>query len=272
MLTETAFYYEDAKVLAQAAQLLGNAADAGKYNGLADEIRNAFNKRFFDPAKKLYATGSQCANAIPLVMGLVEPANRQAVLDAIVQDVRAHGNAVTAGDIGYRYLLRALAEGGRSDVICDMNNQSEKPGYGYQLNMGATSLTEAWNASRSSSQDHLMLGQIVEWFYHDLAGIQCDPASPGFRHVLIHPQPAGDVTWAKASYDSVRGKISVDWKRGAAGFELLVSIPAGSTATVFVPGHDAKAGTAQGVKLIRAEPGVAVFEVAAGEYQFGSTP
>src|SRR5258707_382297 len=98
-----------------------------------------------------------------------------AIRDAIVQDVRNRTNSLTAGDVGYRYLLRALAEGERSDVIFDMNNQSDRPGYGLQLKKGATSLTEAWDARRSSSQNHFMLGKIMEWFYHDLAGLQCDP-------------------------------------------------------------------------------------------------
>ena len=65
---------------------------------------------------------------------------------SVVRDVRAKG--LTAGDVGYRYLLRALADGGRSDVVFEMNNQSDKPGYGYQLKQGATSLTEAWIWSR----------------------------------------------------------------------------------------------------------------------------
>ena len=126
-------------------------------------------------------------------MNLCEPTNRAAVLDAIGRDVRARGNALTAGDVGYRYLFRALAEGGRSDVIFDLNNQSEKPGYGYQLKKGATSLTEAWDARPfSSSQNHFMLGQIQEWFYHDLAGIGVDPTGPGFKKILIRPQPACD--------------------------------------------------------------------------------
>src|SRR5690606_28552867 len=121
------------------------------------------------------------------------------------------GNAVTAGDIGYRYLLRALAEGGRSDVIFDLNNQTEKPGYGYQLEHGATSLTEAWNARRSSSQNHFMLGQIMEWFYRDVAGIGFDPGAPGFKNVLIQPKPVGDLTWAKANYESIRGRVTTHW-------------------------------------------------------------
>ena len=109
-----------------------------------------------------------------------------------------------------------------------------------QLAHGATSLTEAWDAGRDSSQDHFMLGQIQEWFYHDLAGIQNAPDSAGFKKIIINPQPVGDVTWAKASYNSIRGKIVSDWKRDSGKFTLQVTIPANTTATVFVP---AKSGT-----------------------------
>ena len=211
-----------------------------------------------------------------------------AVLSAVVADVRKRGNALTAGDVGYRYLLRALADGGRSDVIFDMNNQSDKPGYGYQLKMGATSLTEAWNAERRSSQNHFMLGQIMEWFYHDLAGIGCDPAGPGFKKIIINPQPVGDLTWVKASYDSIRGMIVSDWKRSGDKFTLNVTIPANTTATVYVPAKDAASVTeaglvrrspgeggkpvakSEGVRFLRMESGRAVFAVGGGRYSFVS--
>ena len=198
-------------------------------------------------------------------MGICEPTNRAAVLEAIVRDVRDHGNALTAGDVGYRYLLRALADGGRSDVIFDINNQSEKPGYGMQLKRGATSLTEAWDANPGPSQNHFMLGQIQEWFYHDLAGIQS--GRNGFKQIIIAPQPVGDVTWAKASYNSIRGKIVSDWKRDGNKFTLNVTIPANTTAMIFVPGRAADAVTESGktaghskvVKFLRMESALAVF-------------
>ncbi len=137
-LTATAFYYADAAVLANVARVLGNADDAAKYEELARSIAEAFNHRFLDSTRDQYAQGSQCANSISLALGLIPPAHRAAVLNAVVEDVSRRGNALTAGDVGYRYLLRALAEGGRSDVIYAMNNQSERPGYGYQLKRGAT--------------------------------------------------------------------------------------------------------------------------------------
>ena len=148
-----------------------------------------------------YATGSQTAQAIPLVLGLVDSNRQDSVRAALVADVRTQG--LTAGDIGHRYLLRALADMERSDVIFALHSQTNKPGYGFILNRGATALTEGWDGS--SSQSHFMLGHIMEWFYHDLAGIQ--PGAPGFKEIVIKPTIVGDLTWVKASYNSIHGPI-----------------------------------------------------------------
>jgi hypothetical protein len=273
-LTATAFYFQDAAIMAQVATLLGRAEDAKNYSALAEKIRSAFNRKFYNATNHFYATDSQCANAIPLVMGICDASNRAAVVDAIVADVRSRGNALTAGDVGYRYLLRALADGGRSDVIFDINDQTNKPGYGMQLAKGKTSLTEAWDGG--SSQNHFMLGQIQEWFYHDLAGIRSD--GDGFKTISIAPQPVGDVTWAKASYNSIRGKIISDWQRNGDQFTLRATVPANTTATIFMPAKSADAVTesgqpaaqSAGVKFLREENGRAVFAIGAGDYQFRS--
>jgi hypothetical protein len=277
-LTATAFYYADVQILARTASLLGLPDDAGRYTVLAGKIRAAFTREFFHPETSQYASGSQAANSIPLVLDLVDSSHRNAVLENVVRDVRDRGNSITAGDVGFRYLLRALADGGRSDVIFDMNSQSERPGYGYQLKQGATSLTEAWDARRTSSQNHFMLGQITEWFYHDLAGIQSDPAGPGFRKIIIRPQPVGDITWVRASYKSIRGTIRSEWRYDGGMYRLDVSIPAGTTATVYVSSRSAADITENGlplagvpdVKLLRHEDGHAVLAVASGTYRFAA--
>lgn len=276
-LTATAFYYQDADILAKVAALLGKDNDAKNFSELAGKIRAAFNEKFYDATNHFYATDSQCANAIPLVMGICNPGDRAAVLDAIVRDVRSRDNGLTAGDVGYRYLLRALADGGRNDVIFDMNDQSNKPGYGMQLAKGKTSLTEAWDGG--SSQDHFMLGQLQEWFYHDLAGIQNAPGSAGFKQIIIHPHPVGDVTWTKASYESIHGKVVCDWKREGHDFTLHATIPPNTTATVFIPASSVdavseggkSARTQAGVNFLRMEDGCAVFAVESGDYDFKST-
>jgi hypothetical protein len=121
-----------------------------------------------------------------------------------------------------------------------------------------------------------MLGQINEWFFHDLAGIQSDPARPGFKKIIIKPAIVGDLTGVKGKYDSVRGPIATEWKRNVKAFTLILEIPPGTTATVFVPAQspdevfesDSAATKSREVKFLRLENGSAVFEIASGKYQF----
>lgn len=277
-LTATAIYYEDLIALSRIATHLGKPEDAARHAALAAKVKAAFNRDLYHPETGVYATGSQTANAMPLVLGLVEPSRANAVLDAIVADIRARGDALSAGDVGYRYLLRALADGGRSDVVFTMNHQSVKPGYGYQLARGATSLTEAWNADPRSSQNHFMLGQIIEWFYHDLAGIQPDASAPGFRRFVVKPAIVGDLTWVRASYASPQGKITSAWRRTTDELELELTIPPNTTATVHVPAADPRkvkesrkaVSRARGVRLLSHDAGLAVFTVGSGTYHFSA--
>ncbi len=275
-LTATAFYQHFNWILARTAALLGKPDEEKQFAERVEQIRAAFNQTFYHPETHQYATGSQCANSLAVVLNLVDPTNRAAVIDNIVADVRAKG--LTAGDVGYRYLLRALADGGHSDVIYEMNNQSDKPGYGYQLKMGATSLTEKWDASVGSfgSQNHFMLGQINEWFFHDLAGIQCDPTRAGFKKIVIKPAIIDDLAWVKGTYHSVHGPISTEWHRDRTEFLLKVSIPANTTATVYLPAKSPDevsecgipANKASGVKFSCIDGDNAVFEIGSGTYQF----
>ncbi len=273
-LTATAILYDDLQIMALFAAQTGRPDDAKGFTARAEQTRAAFQREYFQPETGSYATGSQTANAMPFALGLVSLEQRSRVLAAIVADVQQNG--LTAGDVGYRYLLRALADGGRSDVVFAMNHQSEKPGYGYQLKMGATSLTEAWDARRTSSQNHFMLGQINEWFFHDLAGIRPDPAAPGFKHILIQPAVVKDLAWVQARYESGHGLIQSEWRRSKGELELHVVVPPNTTATILVPttapaevregGRVAR--RSKGVRFVRAGGGRAVYTVGSGEYRF----
>jgi alpha-L-rhamnosidase len=277
-VTATAFYFQNAQLLANITRVLGQEDEVKIFAAKAEQIRASYHREFFNAETGSYATGSQCANALPLVMGIVPPEHQAAVFAALLKDLAANDGQMTAGDVGFRYLLQALAQNGRSDLIYRMINQDEKPGYGYMLKMGATTLTESWHAKLTASHNHFMLGHINEWFYKDLAGIDGDSTGPGFKRIIIKPQPVGDLTWAKASYDSVRGKISSEWRREGGQIELKCSIPANTTATIFIPVKTANAITengkpadqAAGVKFLRQEANHAVYSVASGDYHFSA--
>lgn len=237
-LTATAMYYHDLGIMNQVATVLGNTDEAKEYSTIGQEVKQSFNNKFFDKNTKHYGSGSQTANAMALYMDLVEPSERESVLDNLVKDIRSRNNALTAGDIGYRYVLLALEQAGRSDVIFDMNSRSDVPGYGYQLEHGATSLTESWQALPSVSNNHFMLGHLMEWLYSGLCGIGQDPKSIAFAQIQIKPQPVGDISSASGSYHSIYGWIKTSWVKKGNNFELKVSIPANTAATIYLPANE----------------------------------
>lgn len=275
-VTGTATYYYDLTLLAQIARRLGKPTDAAAYEQLGAEVKAAFNQQFFNPQTKQYATGSQAANAVAVYMGLVAPQDQAAVVENLVQDIRQRDNALTAGDIGYRYLLQVLDEAGRSDVIFDLNNRTDVPGYGYQLAHGATALTESWAALPTVSNNHLMLGHLQEWLYGGLAGIRPAAGSVAFDKIDIRPEPVGDITSARARHESPYGLIVSDWQKTGTSFELTTTIPANATATVYLPASAASTISESGqplaqhpeLTLLGAQAGRARVRVGSGTYHF----
>jgi alpha-L-rhamnosidase len=244
----TAYYFYALKYLVKSAELVGNKYDVVHYDALAKEVRKVLNTKLFNAETKQYATGSQTANAMAVYMEIVEPENRQAVLDNLVKDIKTHGNRLTSGDIGNRYLFQTLATNGLNELMYKMFNHDETPGYGFQLKFGATTLTEQWDPRQGASWNHFMLGQIDEWFFASLAGIQTDPKQPGLKHLIIKPEPVGDLKFVKASTQTLYGKVTVEWKREpirpaaqsgqkADNFTLNISIPINCSADVYLPGE-----------------------------------
>lgn len=234
-LVATAHYILDIRLLVRAAEMTGRKEDVKKYSALLKDVTDDFNREFYKPDSCTYGTGSQTSNALPLYLGLTGK-NRQAVMQSLIDDIKAHGNRLTTGDVGNRYLFQTLAQNGLNELLYTMLNHYETPGYGFQIRQGATTLTEQWDPRQGSSWNHFMMGQIDEWLFKTLAGIQNQPGTHGLRHLLIAPTLVGDLQYVKASTASLYGKISVHCSRS----RLDVEIPVGSDATIVLPNGDRK--------------------------------
>ncbi len=241
-LSATAIYYYDALLMGEMAKLIGEDADATYYANLAKDIKKAYNKTFRN-ADGTYDRNSQTANAMTLFMGLADGDDRQRVLDNLIKDIESRDYALTAGDVGFRYLVQALAQNGRHDILYKMNSKYDVPGYGWQLAHGATALTESWQAYGNVSNNHLMLGHILEWFYGGVGGIRQTDASVAYKEVMIDPQPVGDINSAATTYRSPYGLIRCEWQKTADKYMLRVEIPAGSSAIVTLPSDNENAIT-----------------------------
>ena len=248
-LVATAHYYMTVMYLVQAAKMVGNDFDIHYYTSLAQEIMVAFNKCFLHKDTAQYGTGSQCSNALPLFLQMTQDADKQGnyrpdadlnekVFANLIKDVEAHGNRLTTGDVGNRYLIQTLARNGEHELIYKMFNHEEAPGYGFQLKFGATTLTEQWDPRQGSSWNHFMMGQIDEWFFNSLVGIRPSTTpKQGYQKFIIAPQPVGDLKYVKASYETLYGTINVDWTCENGTFTLNVSVPVNTTAVVYLPGE-----------------------------------
>lgn len=275
-LTATAIFYYNLKILSRVAGLLKNSAEETYYLSLSESVRHAFNKKFFNSEIGVYATGSQTSYSMPLYFKMVDEAYRDKVEAKLVASIEKDSFALTAGDVGYRYLLRALEQAGRSDVIYKMNVRSDVPGYGYQIAKGATALTESWPALKYVSNNHMMLGHLMEWFYSGLAGIRQTEGSTGYRMIVIDPQQVGDITRVKASYYSVRGEIRSNWEIVDGKFILNVSIPANADAIVYLPVSDTthilesgkKIEIGRGILNVNVEADKVQIHVGSGDYEF----
>ena len=241
-LVASAHYYMDIRYIAEAARMLGNSYDADYYTRLGNDVKEAFNSKYFDAETCQYGTGSQTSNSLPLFLGIAPTNSRAAVLRNLVTDIRQHGTRLTTGDVGNRYLFQTLARAGLDEVMYAMHNHEEAPGYGFQLKFGATTLTEQWDPRQGSSWNHFMMGQIDEWFFYSLAGIQSNPDEKGYQHFLLKPQTPGDLTSLDATYRTLYGEIRVSWQRTEGEFNLQVTVPANCTAEVWLPGEEQCAG------------------------------
>jgi alpha-L-rhamnosidase len=281
----TTYYYHLLRLMARFATLLGKESDARGFNRLADRMVVAFNKAYFDQPSGRYSNGSPTSSVLPLAFGMVPEQDRQKVSEALVRKIEEQNKGhIGTGLIGGQWLMQVLSDNGRPDVAYEIASQKSYPSWGYMVSKGATTIWELWNGDTANpamnSGNHLMLvGDLITWCYENLAGIRPDPQQPGFKHIIMRPTAAGDLTFVKASHKSPYGEIVSDWKRDGDRFAWNVTVPVNTTATVYVPADGAAsvkesgrpAGEGPGIKYLRAEAGVVVYEIGSGSYHFVSS-
>jgi alpha-L-rhamnosidase len=275
--TSTAAYYYQMKLLAGQAALVGRKAEAGKYSKMAQSIKQAFNHRFYDAVKGRYAQGSQTAQSLPLMLDLVPEGERDRVVQSLVAKVKTAGNKLEAGFIGTMPTFYALTDAGYGDMAMEML----KEGWFHMLSNGdGSTLGESpyTHYGGYGSGHHQFGACIAGWFYRCLAGIRPGTSAPGYKKFIIRPAILCELTWVKADYESVYGKISSSWQREGDKLTLSVTVPPNTTAEVYVPAKEAEkitesgkpATQAESVTLIRVENNLAVFGVSSGTYRFQS--
>ncbi len=272
-LVHTFYLWRCADITSKTAAILDNSSEAKKYAELAERTKNAFQNKFYDKVKGTY--GPYGGNIFALEMGIPDD-QKAGVIAALKADIAAAGGHLDTGMFGTQFFFEVLAANGMQDIAYQVMNQTTAPSYGWWIKQGATTTWEQWDGS--GSHDHPMFGGGIVWFYRVLAGMNTDPDKPGYRNIIFKPQPAGDVTFASYSNETPNGLAAINWKKNARTFHLNITVPVGSTATVYVPAANEKQVTENGKKIVngngvrfqRIENGYVIYTVGSGKYSFSA--
>ena len=280
----TMFYGYSTKLLARAAGVLGKTEDEKMYLDVFERVKIAFNKTYVT-AEGHIASESQTSYVLALEFGLLPDELRGKAVQYLVDDIRSRSNHLSTGFLGTPYLCHVLSENGRTDVAYDLLLQETFPSWLYPVKMGATTIWERWDGQKTDStfQDvgmnsfnHYAYGAIGDWMYRVVAGIEI--GEPGYKHILIQPQPGKKLNYAKASFESSYGEIACGWEMKNGVLTVHVKIPANTTATITLPSSrpeditEAGAPLSDLVKNVKSENGKTIFDVGSGEYIFEYPP
>jgi len=276
----TAEYYFLTKMVSKMATLLNKPDDQKKYGALAKAILAKYNETFFNEETGVYSEDSQTAHVLPLAFGMVPPGKEKLVEKNLIDIIKKKNNHLSTGFVGTPLMFRLLSDIGCGELAYTMATQEDSPGWFYMLNNGATTIWEVWDALKqvNHSRNHPAFGSIAAWYYNSVAGIRPDTAGPGFSKFIIRPDVAGDLTWVKASYNSINGKITSDWELKENELSLKVTIPVNTTAKIYVPAdskesiyiENMQVDKSEHLKFIGNENRRYIFEAGSGIYNFRS--
>jgi alpha-L-rhamnosidase len=272
------------KIMQQFAVLSSNDKDVQTYAALYEDIKAAFNFKFYDATNGYYDNNSITSNLLPLYFGFVETKNQLKVANNILQKIKANNNHISTGVIGTQWLMRTLTGLGKADVAYTLASNKTYPSWGYMVENGATTIWELWNGNtadpKMNSQNHIMLlGDLLVWLNESIGGIKSDETDVAFKKVTMKPELVDGLSFAKASYHSLQGEIKSEWKREGNQFIWKIEVPANTTAKVCIPKSSPAMVMENGspvlvnklIKLIGKERDHSVFEIGSGSYLFTST-
>lgn len=279
-----AYFGYSTNLLAQIAEDLGKTADAAAYHQLFEQIKTSFNKAYVSADGKIHGD-SQAAYVLAIAYDLLDEKTQKLAAKHLVRRVRECKWHLSTGFVGTKDLMLALAKIDRNDVAYRLLHNDTFPSWGFSIKNGATSIWERWNGwtpedgfndPGMNSFAHYSFGAVCQWIFENIGGIQTD--TPGFKHIILKPQPGGKLNMAKTTFRSIRGDILTHWKINGSVLDCKVSIPPNTTATIYIPSviansvteSDQPAEQSYGVSFVKFEDGLAVYNIQPGSYAFKS--
>jgi len=282
-LIATAFFAHSTSLMEQSATVLGRKDDAARYRELLGRIKAAFVREFVTATGRV-GENTQTAYVLALQFDLLPEELRAVAAGRLAREIKARKH-LTTGFVGTPYLCHVLTRYGYLNEAYQLLNRREYPSWLYPITQGATTIWERWDGQKPdgtfqdtgmNSFNHYAYGAIGEWMYRVTAGLEIDPAEPAYKHAIVRPRPGGGLTNVSAWHETLYGPLASIWTLNAGRFELVVTIPANTRGTIWLPsarladvtesGRPLAAGP--GIDAVRQEAGSVVVELGSGRYTF----
>lgn len=282
-LIATAFFAHATDLMQRIARILGKESDAVQYGELFAKVKDAFQKEFVTRTGRV-GEDTQTAYVLVLQFDLLPEELRARAAARLAADVRSRGH-LTTGFLGTPYICHVLSRFGYLDEAYLLLNRQQYPSWLYPVTQGATTIWERWDGQKPdgtfqdrgmNSFNHYAYGAVGDWMYSVVAGIEVDELEPGYKHILIQPQPGRGFTRARASHASLYGTVSSAWQLNNQEFQLVAQVPPNTHATVRLPGavlaavmEGGKAlAVGNGITAIKQSGETVVVEIGSGRYEF----
>lgn len=273
----TTMYYSLLNMMSEFARLSGHENDIAAYQELAAKMKEAYNAKYFNSETAQYGNNTVTANMLSLRLGLVPEGYGEKVFANIVKKTEEDfGGHVSTGVLGIQHLMRGLTEYGRVDMAWKIATNETYPSWGYMVKKGATTIWELWNGDTAdpamNSANHVMLlGDLIIWYYEDLAGIKCAPDAIAYKKLVMAPVFPEGLNSVSASYESVYGEIKSAWKKENGSFNWDITIPGNTSAIVRIPKEfGIKHANQPGIRKVSATATYTEIEIGSGCYHFSN--
>jgi alpha-L-rhamnosidase len=280
-LISTAYYYRFLELMQEFASLSGHAEDIPLFRAEADKVREAFNRDYLSEDRSYYGKNTLTDNLLPLAFGIIPNELEEGILASIEKVIGDYGDHLSSGVVGVQWLMRTLTRNGMEDLAFRIASQTTYPSWGYMLENGATTIWELWNGNTAApsmnSQNHVMLlGDLLIWYYEDLAGIMSHPDYPAFKKIRMHPSFPEGLEHVHAYFHSAHGIIESNWTSGKDSLSWQIRVPVNTTAEVHLPCTDLNRiteggkplGDCEGILSWKKEGDGMLVEIGSGHYHF----
>ncbi len=244
-LLASAYFYHSTNIVRKTAKILGKDEVARDYEELMGKIKEAYANEYITPNGRM-SSNTQTAYVVALSFGLIPNSLEEVAAKRLAADVNTFGH-LTTGFLGTPDLCHVLTKYGYLDEAYKLLYNTNYPSWLYPVTQGATTIWERWDGQKPdgsfqnagmNSFNHYAYGAVGDWLYRKVAGIDIDPAVPGFKSIIIKPHPGSEMNYVIATHDTPYGKVSSAWEIKEGKFTLTVNIPVNTTATVYVPATD----------------------------------